>query len=147
LSWQYTAEDPSDFYARNISGQQRLTNGNTLIFDGPSAHFFEVTESGETVWEHFDTGSVFRVWRFVASYSGFGGTPLDDETTNQLPTADAGGPYAWELGTLIVLDGSASSDADGVIVHYAWDLDYDGLYDDATGHTAEFSATDSGASP
>jgi hypothetical protein len=148
LSWQYSAVDPSDFYARNISGQQRLANGNTLICDGPSAHFFEVTESGETVWEHFDTGLVFRIERYDASYSGFDGTPLDDEadkeTSNQAPTADAGGPYMGDLGTLIALDGSASSDADGDIVHYAWDLDHDGLYDDATGYTVEFSATESG---
>ncbi|MEW8219979.1 MAG: DUF1566 domain-containing protein [Candidatus Thiodiazotropha taylori] len=144
LTWGYTAENPTDFYARNISGQQRLSNGNTLICDGPSAHFFEVTEAGETVWEYTDTGSVFRVERYLASYSGFDGTALDDETSNQAPTADAGGPYSGDPGTLIALDGSASSDADGTIVSYAWDLDNDGLYNDASGYTADFPANESG---
>ncbi|MBW9269570.1 MAG: DUF1566 domain-containing protein [Candidatus Thiodiazotropha sp. (ex. Lucinisca nassula)] len=145
LTWGYTAEIPTDFYARNISGQQRLSNGNTLICDGPSANFFEVTEAGETVWEYTDTGSVFRVERYLASYSGFDGTALDDEASNQVPTADAGGPYRGDLGTLIALDGSASSDADGTITSYAWDLDNDGFFDDASGNTAEFPANEIGS--
>ena len=48
--WIYTADNPTDFYARNISGQQRLPNGNTLICDGPNSYFFEVTSSGDTLW-------------------------------------------------------------------------------------------------
>ncbi len=78
-SWTYTAQTPTDFYAKNISGQQRLSNGSTLICDGPGAHFFEVTETGETVWEYYYTGSVFRVERYTPDYSGFDDTPLDDE--------------------------------------------------------------------
>ena len=77
--WTYTADMPTDFYARNISGQQRLANGNTLICDGPAGYFFEVTTTGETVWEYSATGSVFRVERYAPDYSGFDGTSLDDE--------------------------------------------------------------------
>jgi len=79
--WTYTADPPTDFYATNISGQQRLPNGNTLICDGPSGHFFEVTASGETVWEYDHTGSVFRVERYAPGYSGFDGTSLDESQT------------------------------------------------------------------
>jgi hypothetical protein len=145
LAWTYTADNPTDFYAQNISGQQRLSNGNTLICDGPGAHFFEVTETGETVWEYSYTGAVFRVERYIPSYAGFDGTPLDDEATNQAPVAEAGGPYTGDTGTLIPLDGSGSSDVDGSIVSYAWDLDDDGLYDDASGYTADFPATTAGS--
>jgi hypothetical protein len=69
--WTYTAVTPTDFYATNISGTQRLSNGNTLICDGPSGYFFEVTEAGEIVWEydHGDT-AVFRVIRYEADYAG-----------------------------------------------------------------------------
>ncbi|PUB79021.1 MAG: hypothetical protein DBO99_04965 [gamma proteobacterium symbiont of Ctena orbiculata] len=138
--WSYSAETPTDFYAMNISGQQRLANGNTLICDGPGAYFFEVTSSGETVWDYQSSGAVFRVERYSADYRGFDGTPLDDETSNQTPEADAGGPYSGSLGTLLTLDGSASQDSDGWITNYAWDLDNDGLYDDASGITADYSA-------
>ena len=61
---------------------------------------------------------------------------------NQPPVADAGGPYSVpELGN-VVLSGAGSSDADGSIVLYEWDLDYNGATFDvnATGETAEFSA-------
>lgn len=48
-------------------------------------------------------------------------------------TADAGGPYFGPEGVPVSLDGSGSFDRDGTIVAYAWDLDGDGLFDDATG--------------
>ena len=144
VAWSYTAEIPTDFYAQNISGQQRLANGNTLICDGPNAHFFEVSTTGETVWEYRYTGAVFRVERYLPDYAGFDGTPLDDEPTNLSPVAEAGGPYSGDEGTLIALDGSASRDGDGWIETYEWDLDNDGQYDDADGHTTDFSAASTG---
>ena len=45
--WTYTAPTPSDFFARFISGAQRLPNGNTLICDGPDSTLFEVTPAGK----------------------------------------------------------------------------------------------------
>jgi len=70
---------PSDFYAKNISGGQRLPNGNTLICDGPNAYFFELTSSGETVWEYDHTGAVFRGERYPPEYPGFDSTPFDSD--------------------------------------------------------------------
>jgi len=138
--WTYAADTPTDFYSQNISGQQRLPNGNTLICDGPNSYFFEVTAAGDTVWEYDYTGAVFRVERYAAEYPGFDGTPLDDEPSNQVPVADAGGPYAGLVGAAIALDGTGSSDTDGTIVLYEWDFDQDGDYDDAAGAAATFSA-------
>jgi hypothetical protein len=51
-TWSYTANPPGSFYASSISGAQRLADGNTLICDGPAGRFFEVTSSGETVWQY-----------------------------------------------------------------------------------------------
>jgi len=50
--WIYTADDPTDFYAYYVSGAQRLSNGNTLICDGPAGRFFEVTSEKEEIWEY-----------------------------------------------------------------------------------------------
>jgi hypothetical protein len=50
--WTYFAENKSDFYAEAISGCQRLPNGNTLICDGTSGVFFEVTPEKEMVWKY-----------------------------------------------------------------------------------------------
>ena len=48
---------------------------------------------------------------------------------NAPPTADAGGPYSGFAGEAITLDGLGSSDLDGNIVLYEWDIDNDGVYD------------------
>lgn len=70
-------------------------------------------------------------------------TASDDIPAECAPTADAGGPYVTPEGTDAALDGSASaagSDASaGAITAYAWDLDDDGQYDDATGPTPSFT--------
>lgn len=59
------------------------------------------------------------------------------------PTADAGGPYVTPEGTDAALDGTGSAagtdPSAGAIASYAWDLDDDGQYDDATGPTPSFT--------
>lgn len=80
--WSYTAQNPTDFYAKNISGQKRLPNGNTLICDGPKAHFFEVNVLGEIVWEHNHFGDVFRVERYGTDYSGLAALVSDNESSD-----------------------------------------------------------------
>ena len=67
---------PLSSTAKNISGAQRLPNGNTLICQGPDGLFFEVTASGEKVWEYDYAGAVFRVERYSPDYAGFDGTDL-----------------------------------------------------------------------
>jgi chitodextrinase len=46
-------------------------------------------------------------------------------------TANAGGPYSGEIDEIIQLDGTATGGVEPY--NYAWDLDNDGLFDDATG--------------
>ena len=71
LVWSYTAPT---FFATNISGAQRLLNGNTLITEGPDGRLFEVNKDGAIVWEYVypvfggggrgrPTNSVYRAYR------------------------------------------------------------------------------------
>ncbi len=76
LVWRYTADTPTDFFAMNISGAQRLPNGNTLICNGPNGQLFEVTSAGKTVWEYTFDGECFKVERYASDYPGFEGTSL-----------------------------------------------------------------------
>ena len=50
--WTYTAETPTDFYSRLMSGAQRLPNGNTLICEAATGSVFQVTQDGKTVWKY-----------------------------------------------------------------------------------------------
>lgn len=91
FDWTYQATTPSNFFASNISGAQRLPNGNTLICAGPAGEFFEVTTTGEKVWKYINpvssTGiitqgntpnqnSVFRASKYPVNYAGFIGHSL-----------------------------------------------------------------------
>jgi hypothetical protein len=58
---------------------------------------------------------------------------------NHAPTADAGGPYTVAEGSSVAI-AATGSDADGDALTFAWDLDNDGDFDDATGQAATFSA-------
>ncbi len=78
LCWRYTADNPTDFFAQNISSAQRLENGDTLICSGPNGYFFEVTQDGDTVWDYSAQGSYFNIQRYEPDYSGFTGIELSD---------------------------------------------------------------------
>jgi RHS repeat-associated protein len=57
-----------------------------------------------------------------------------DNDTNTPPTAEAGGPYSVDEGGSIQLNGTNSYDPDqaGSTLTYAWDLDGDGIYGEAS---------------
>ncbi|NBW59572.1 MAG: hypothetical protein EBR41_03260, partial [Crocinitomicaceae bacterium] len=85
-SWIYNDGNPNNFFAKNISGSQQLSNGNVLFCDGPAGTFKEITESGTTLWEYINpvstagiltqgttpfSNNVFRSTFYPSSYSGF----------------------------------------------------------------------------
>ncbi|QIR41723.1 ArsR family transcriptional regulator (plasmid) [Tolypothrix sp. PCC 7910] len=58
IVWQYSGIDsdqpPWGFYSSFISSARRLPNGNTLIDEGMNGRLFQVTPSGEIVWEYIN---------------------------------------------------------------------------------------------
>jgi len=92
--WSFYSEDnPSDFYSPNVSGTQRLENGNTLICNGRVGHFFEVTPQNEIVWKYVNPVgidgpinqgenpetkriSVFKIHHYPENFIGFEGKDL-----------------------------------------------------------------------
>ena len=91
IYWEYTSSPSTWFYSGHISGTQRLPNGNTLICSGASGFLFEVTNTGEIVWEYrnpvdnegpqyqgmtLESNSVFRCYRYPLDYAAFDGHDL-----------------------------------------------------------------------
>ena len=99
-SWTYQATPPTSMYAGDISGAQRLPNGNTIICVGTTGQFVEVNPAGTTVWKYIcpviNNGPiywndsiphdpshpaelknmVFRVRRYPLNYSAFTGRDM-----------------------------------------------------------------------
>ena len=67
IGWSYTSDD---FHTPLRGSAQRLPNGNTLITESDAGRVFEVTESGDIVWEFVnpdvtETGERSVIWRMT----------------------------------------------------------------------------------
>jgi YD repeat-containing protein len=67
--------------------------------------------------------------------------------TNKRPVASFSAPNTAQAGQVVSFDASASSDAEGPIAKYEWDLDGDGTYETNTGTTPTVSHTYSSNGP
>ncbi|OGS40683.1 MAG: hypothetical protein A3K77_01625 [Euryarchaeota archaeon RBG_13_31_8] len=91
LSWIYTANPPTSFYASYLSGAQRLSNGNTLICNGVTGKVFEVTLEGTTVWQYtnpFPNPSANGMFKVVYIYP-------DEPPEPNIPNLDCIGSLSW----------------------------------------------------
>jgi hypothetical protein len=112
--WSYFSDPTDDFFAQNLSGAQRLPNGNTLICAGSYGNFFEVTAAKDLVWHYLNpitgfgidlqgdpippvhSNSAFRASRYAVDYPGLAGqdvTPGDplEIYTKPLAVSDGSG--------------------------------------------------------
>ncbi len=120
IEWEYVAENPGEFLNPVMGGCQRLPNGNTLICQTISGRLFEISPSGETVWDYtspfFDmhslnptlgrTNMIHRAYRYGPDYPGLQGKKLRPERLelwNRLY-----GPYSF--GTSAQGSGAAIED-------------------------------------
>jgi len=88
FDYTYKAENPSDLYSINVSGAQKLPNGNMLICYGVESSAFEVNPENEIVWNYINparsgggieeqgvenpNGSLlFRFNRYAPDFAGF----------------------------------------------------------------------------
>lgn len=100
LTWTYKGDAVYPMYSENISGANRLPNGNTIICSGTIGEFREVTSTGEVVWRYIcpvqqngvitqgvapdvdaarageTMNSVFRVYKYPLDYAAFTGKTL-----------------------------------------------------------------------
>ncbi len=85
------------------------------------------TGTGATVSHVYATAGNFTATLTVTDNEGATGSAstavvVSNPTVNQLPIARPGGPYSVLLGQSLALNGTQSSDPDGSIAAYAWNL-------------------------
>jgi formylglycine-generating enzyme required for sulfatase activity/phosphatidylethanolamine-binding protein (PEBP) family uncharacterized protein len=110
--WHYEAGNRTDFFSSEISGAQRLPNGNTLICAGVVGHLFEITPAGEMVWQYVNPmvrggilaqgevpgkdvrghlfNAIFKVHRYQPDYLGLRGRDLTPKGVIELPASQKG---------------------------------------------------------
>ncbi len=54
ITWRYEARPREGFFTKERGSCQRLPNGNTLILESQRGRAFEVTSTGEIVWEYWN---------------------------------------------------------------------------------------------
>ena len=110
--WCYEAKNRTDFFSSEISGAHRLPNGNTLVCAGVIGNLFEVTPTGDTVWQYVNPmvrggilaqgetpgkdmrghlwNAVFKVHRYAPDYPGLVGRDLTPKGVIELPASQCG---------------------------------------------------------
>ena len=102
--WRYPETLGNELFSHNVSGAQRLPNGNTLICEGASGHLIEINNIGEVTWDYINPvsvwgpleqtttvfgNSVFQAQRYAPNYGAFLGrnlTPMGEIEINPLPS-------------------------------------------------------------
>lgn len=115
-----------------------LDGGTGDAFDDPSAAAPTLDTTGLTGGTHTVTVTVTDGDGQFATASA----DIEVEAEPQPPVAAIADPGpAVERGTPVPLDASGSTDPQGSALTFAWDLDDDGAFDDATGPTTTLDTT------
>jgi PKD repeat protein len=148
--------DPTDFIARY---EWELDGMYPFDFDEAGGRYDEAGASQPSyIWDTPGTYNVgLRVWDNGVLNDLDDDGELDENerlsdqaftiatvVENLAPVADANGPYTIDEGTALILDGSGSYDPNGDPLSFAWDLDNDGEFDDATVAKPSYTWMDNG---
>jgi PGF-CTERM protein/surface glycoprotein (TIGR04207 family) len=161
-----TIQTLADFEVSNLSAPSTVTIGDTITVNatvsnvggGQGTTVVEFVFAGDVLFSQSITlgaGNATDVSFDVPTTDVSSGTyehgvragdsfPTAQISINMPPTASfLTSAEVVAINETVVLDGTGSTDSDGTIASYEWDLDGDGQYDDATGPTAgvPFNAT------
>lgn len=125
----------------NANGPYNGTAGVAVTFDGTDSsdpdgsivsydwNFGDGTIAMDAGPSPSHTYAVNGSYSVTMTVTDDAGATASDSTTanigaapNEVPVADANGPYTGAVGSLVQFDGSGSSDPDGSIVSYQWDF-------------------------
>lgn len=105
-TWIYNDNNIHNYYARNMSSAQQLSNGNVLLCNAPNGYFTEITPNGTEVWKYVNPVHSFGIWNqgdtpaqnvafrctfYPSDFEGFSGVDLTPgdiiENTNAVSAA------------------------------------------------------------
>lgn len=125
---------------RPTHGAADLLDGGSLRYR-PTAGYTGRDSLSYRVSDGRFTSAVGRVSITVTEPGG------PTEPQNRAPTAAIAGPSSGDEGTTVTFDASGSTDPDGDVLTYAWDLDADGEFDDGDQASADLDLVDDGERP
>ena len=90
IVWAFAGREKYALKSWLMGGAQRLSNGNTLVCGGQHGHLYEVTETGDVVWEYIiplsregikqqvkgENITIYNVRRYSSDYPGLSGRDL-----------------------------------------------------------------------
>lgn len=106
-----------------------LTTPRSIIVDGAANRVYWA-ERGPDEIRYTSLDGALGVQTLASGLNAPTGVAL---VQNTRPMPNPGGAYVINEGASVFLDASGSSDAEGGTLSYAWDLDNDSDFDDATG--------------
>jgi len=142
-----TLKPEFEFVNGSFSQPPTIISGNGTVWEIPSLSIneswtvtFEVQTDvcGDNMQIDYNTTVAYTSYTNKTEYLYLLPVYVDVIGCYTPPVADAGGPYLGVENTPITLNASGSFDPDGSIVSYEWDLDMDGLYDDASGEVVDY---------
>jgi hypothetical protein len=154
LSEDAATSPPIEIGTITISDDALGTNSLTLT--GADASSFQIVAGNKLRLKagtslNANTHPVLSV-TINLSDSSLSGSPISSQTVtlnisdvDEPPTANAGGPYVIAEGDSLTVTAGPSVDPEGFPLTYAWDIDGDGQFDDASGSSATLTWAQLGA--
>jgi glucose/arabinose dehydrogenase len=121
------------FIPKGANGQPDTSAIQTFVAGAANPVELQIGPNGDLFYVDLGTGTDGSIRRITATGANQPPTAVIQATPTNGPTP-----------LTVQFNGSGSSDPEGSALTYAWDLDGDGAYDDATGVTASWTYQSSG---
>jgi hypothetical protein len=113
----FGTENPPSLVVSKQSG----TSFNPGAFNYDTSYYWKIV-----AWDNHDASTSGPVWEFTTQQSSGGdgdgdGDPTGDENEQPVANASASERFGF-VDTLVIFNGSLSSDSDGYITNWSWDL-------------------------